>query len=172
MGIFDPEYIFDSTVSITPEFLRSIGVRNVFLDVDNTLTTHDNPVPARGIEDWVRKMKEAGLNLIIISNNNESRVAPFAALLGLRYTYYSLKPLSKGFKEGWRITGGDSRDTIVVGDQIYTDVFGAHMAGMRAIMVIPIQEEKGISFRIRSKLEKKHLKRYLEANGEYMGKEE
>lgn len=170
MGIFDPEYIFDSTVNISPEFLKSIGVKNVFLDVDNTLTTHDNPVPAEGIEDWVRKMKDAGLNLIIISNNNEGRVAPFAALLGLRYTYYSLKPLSKGFREGWRITGGNSSDTIVIGDQIYTDVFGAHMAGMRAIMVIPIKEEDGISFRVRRKLEKKHLNRYLESNGKYMGK--
>ncbi|MCR4893667.1 MAG: YqeG family HAD IIIA-type phosphatase [Eubacteriales bacterium] len=168
MGIFDPEYIFTSTTAVTPGFLLEHGMTHVLLDVDNTLTTHDNPVPAEGIPEWVASMKKAGIRMIIISNNNEKRVAPFADRLGLRYTYLSMKPLSKGFKEGMRILGGTKEDTVVLGDQIYTDVFGAHLFGVRAIMVLPIQEEEGLSFRIRRKLEKKHLKRYADSNGGFM----
>ena len=69
MGIFRPDYIFEKTTKITPDFLRSQGVTNLLLDVDNTLTTHDNPQPSPGIEDWLAEMRANGISMMIISNN-------------------------------------------------------------------------------------------------------
>ena len=69
MSVFRPQYIFEKTTKITPEFLKEIGVENLLLDVDNTLTTHDNPDPSPGIPQWIEQMKAAGIKMVIISEN-------------------------------------------------------------------------------------------------------
>ena len=83
MKLFKPEYIFGKTTNITPEFLKEQGITNLLLDVDNTLTTHNNPEPSEGIDRWLDSMRAAGIGMMIISNNKKARVEPFAARLGL-----------------------------------------------------------------------------------------
>ena len=98
MSVFKPHYIFEKTTKITPEFLKELGITNLLLDVDNTLTTHDNPAPAEGVLDWIANMQSAGIKLLIVSNNTAQRVTPFAEMLGLHFVPNGAKPLPKGFK--------------------------------------------------------------------------
>ena len=88
-----------SVCDITPTMLQHFGIRGLLLDLDNTLTTHDNPRPAEGVLDWIAVMKENGIAMCIVSNNHPPRVKPFADLLGLPFVCEGKKPLSKGFRE-------------------------------------------------------------------------
>lgn len=168
MGIFDPDFIFSKTVNITPEFVKSLGVTSLILDVDNTLATHGNPVPAPGIEKWVEDMQAAGISLVIASNNYRSRVEPFANLLGLKFVSFSAKPSSLGFKKAMDILNSTPQTTAVVGDQILTDILGAHLMGMKGIMVLAILEEKGIGFKLKRAFEKGYIDRYKQKHGGFM----
>lgn len=165
MSLYDPDYIFSKTINITPEFLLGLGIKNILLDVDNTLTTHGNPDPAPGIPEWIDKMQKAGVNLMIVSNNYAERVAPFAKRIGLPFVSFSTKPLPRGFFKAMKQLGANRKNTAVVGDQIFTDILGAHLIGLKGIMVIAILEEDGLGFKIKRKFEKKYIDRYKEKNG-------
>ena len=71
-----------SVLQIQPGLLRQYGIRGLMLDLDNTLTTHDNPAPAEGVLSWIGLMRQAGIAMMIVSNNRPHRVQPFAAALG------------------------------------------------------------------------------------------
>ncbi len=165
MAIFKPDYIFEKTTKITPQFLAEKGIKNLLLDVDNTLTTHDNPEPSPGIEEWLDTMRENGINMMIISNNNKARVAPFAARLGLQFSSMSCKPLPIGYARGLKLLGGNRKNTAIVGDQIFTDVMGGNIMGMPALMVLPIQAEESAGFKLKRKIEKGFVEKYLAQQG-------
>lgn len=139
---------------ITPSLLASLQVRGLLLDIDNTLTTHDNPVPAPGVTDWIAQMREADIGLCLVSNNHPPRVAPFAETLGLPYVCEGRKPLSKGYREAVEILGLPKKETAVVGDQIFTDVWGANLFHVPCILVEPMQLETTRFFRFKRALEK------------------
>ena len=165
MAIFKPDYIFEKTTKITPQFLADHGIKNLLLDVDNTLTTHDNPEPSPGIEEWLDTMRAHGINMMIISNNNKERVSPFAARLGLPFTSMACKPLPFGYKKGMKMLGGNKKNTAMVGDQIFTDVMGANLSGIKCLMVLAILAEEGAGFKFKRKIEKGFVEKYLNQQG-------
>lgn len=150
---------FRSICDITPEILNILGIRGLFLDIDNTLTTHDNPVPADGVLRWVQVMRRAGVQLCLVSNNHPPRVEPFANLLGLDFVCESRKPLSKGFRVALRRMGLARCETAVVGDQIFTDVLGANLFRVPCLFVRPIQMETTRFFKLKRFLETPFLPR-------------
>lgn len=137
-----------SVCDITPELLYSMGVQGLLLDIDNTLTTHDNPVPPEEVIDWILEMRRMGIQMQLISNNHESRVVPFAEQLGIPYVCESLKPLGKGFRKALQRMHLKKEQVCVVGDQLYTDILGANLFHVKSIYVKPIQREtwKGHEF--------------------------
>ncbi len=147
---------------ITPELLKAHSIRGLLLDIDNTLTTHDNPVPAKGVEAWVETMKAAGIKLCLVSNNHPPRVAPFATALGLDYVCESHKPRSCGFRRGAVVCGLEKKELAVVGDQIFTDVLGANLYGAACIYTQPIEMEATRFFRFKRVMEKPFLPKKFE----------
>ncbi|MBQ6034291.1 MAG: YqeG family HAD IIIA-type phosphatase [Ruminococcus sp.] len=137
----DVDFAFRKTVNITPDFLKKHGVKGLILDVDNTLTTHDHPVPAKGISEWLENMKNNGIKLIIVSNNSAERVKPFAEPLGLDFVSDSGKPLKRGYKAAMEKMGLTPSETAAVGDQLFTDVWGANFAGVKMLYVEPMELE-------------------------------
>ena len=73
-----PSAMADRVYRITPQLLKSWGVRGLILDIDNTLTTHDNPIPDEGVADWLAQNRREGIQMIVLSNNKPHRVEPFA----------------------------------------------------------------------------------------------
>ena len=135
------DFAFRKTVDIKPGFLREHGIKGLILDVDNTLTTHDHPAPAEGIQDWIREMKQNGIRLMIVSNNREERVRPFAELLELPFVSKGAKPLRKGYAAAMKRMRLRAEETAAVGDQLFTDIWGANFTGIRSIYVSPIEPE-------------------------------
>lgn len=83
--LFRADFAFKSVLEITPDFLHKQNIRGLLLDLDNTLTTHDNPQPADGVLDWIAEIKGRGVKMVIVSNNHPPRVKPFADMLGLDF---------------------------------------------------------------------------------------
>ncbi len=137
----DVDFAFRRTVEISPAFLKKHGIKGLILDVDNTLTTHDNPVPAEGIREWLDTMRAAGIKLMIVSNNHPERVRPFADPLGLDFVSDSGKPLRRGYKAAMKKMGLKASETAAVGDQLFTDVWGANISGVTMLYVEPMELE-------------------------------
>lgn len=161
--LFRTTAAFKKTTDITPEFLKKNNIKGLILDLDNTLTTHDNPQPAEGVLDWLQLMKESGIKLMIVSNNHAPRVQPFADMLELSFVSEGKKPLTKGFTEAVKLMGLSKKEVAAVGDQIFTDVLGANLFGIKMLYVVPIEHEKTTFFKVKRKLEKPFLpKKFIE----------
>ena len=148
-------------MNITPSFLKKHGIKGLILDVDNTLALHDNPVPADGITEWLENMRNNGIKLIIVSNNHDERVKHFAAPLGLDYVCDGGKPLKRGYTAAMKKMRLAASETAAVGDQLFTDVWGANHSRIKMIYVQPMEPEPKSKRFIRFKrvLEKPFLPR-------------
>ncbi len=151
--LFKPDFAFFRITDIEISFLRNNELNGLILDVDNTLTTHDNPVPAEGVTEWIENMKQNDIKLIIVSNNHPPRVKPFADLLGIDFVCEGKKPLSKGFRQATEKLKLPFNKIGAVGDQIYTDILGANLFGIKSLYVSPIEYEKTRFFRFKRKME-------------------
>lgn len=152
--IHKPNYVFNSVADISLEFLEKEGIKALILDLDNTLTTHNNPVPDPKRLAWFEAVKKSGLPMIIVSNNHYERVKPFADALGLDFVPDGRKPLTYGYNEAVKRLGLDKSSIASVGDQIFTDVIGSRLTGIKSIFVFPIEPETGFWFRVKRTLEK------------------
>ena len=160
-----PTLAVRSVCDITPKLLQKLQVRGLLLDIDNTLTTHDNPEPAPGVEQWIARMKAAGIRLRIVSNNHPPRVESFAERLGIPCICDGKKPLSDGFRRATADMGLTTDEVCVVVDQLYTDILGANLYGAVSIFTSPIAPEswkKQTFIRVKRILEKPFLpKKYF-----------
>ena len=96
MAVLQPTAVFKHITDIPLSFFAERDIKAVILDVDNTLTSHNNPVPAEGVAQWLQQLKCCGLEVAILSNNSGKRVAPFTKKLGLDYVSRDCKPLTFG----------------------------------------------------------------------------
>jgi hypothetical protein len=154
VALFLPTVSVDKITDITPELIRAMKVRAVLLDVDNTLAENGSQIPLKGALEWVQSMRAQNILMMIMSNNFEERVAPFAAKFDLPFLSLSLKPLPLAYHRAARRLGVPVREIAVVGDQIFTDVIGANLAFMKSILLVPPTLETTLSFTIRRRLEK------------------
>ncbi|MCD8219903.1 MAG: YqeG family HAD IIIA-type phosphatase [Ruminococcus sp.] len=163
--LFRAKLALRSVCDITLALLDKLGVRGLLLDIDNTLTTHDNPTPASGVEAWVAGMQAAGIALCLVSNNHAPRVKPFADRLGLDFVCEGKKPLSKGYREALQKMHLSRKQVAAVGDQIFTDVLGANLFRVPCIFVFPMEMETTRFFRLKRKLEIPFLPRKIYEEG-------
>lgn len=124
-----PDYVFDSIYEITPEFFQEHGLRGMLVDLDGTLASSRAPLPPEAVRPWFDGLQAAGVRVLVLSNNKESRVKRFCEPLGVPYLHRAVKPLGAGFRRGARALGLPLSQIAVVGDQIYTDTFGGNRAG-------------------------------------------
>lgn len=149
MGLFKPTAVRPRIGDVTAGFLRELGARAVLLDVDNTIATYTSHEPAAGAVEWARGLIEAGFRVVIVSNNYKRRVAPFAARFGVEFISFAVKPLPFGYVRAAKMLGLRCRDCVIIGDQIFTDVTGANMCGMKSVLLEPIEPEEGWTFKLR-----------------------
>lgn len=153
MKNFYPHAIAQRVYQITPQLLKSWGVQGLILDIDNTLTTHDNPVPDAGVAAWLEQNRREGIKMIVLSNNKPYRVKPFAEILGLDFIADGAKPLKKGYRQCARELGISCENLCIVGDQIFTDIWGGRRCGCKTVLVQPIKQETMLFFRLKRRLE-------------------
>jgi hypothetical protein len=134
----------DSVYDIPWEDWYRRGIRGVIFDIDNTLVPHDAPADERAIALFER-FRKMGMKTCLLSNNKEPRVAAFAEKVGgTDYIYKAHKPATKNYYKAMERMGTTAQTTLFVGDQLFTDVWGANLAGIYGILVKPIDPKEEI----------------------------
>ncbi len=115
---------------------------------------HGAPATDRAKELFLR-LKETGFATCLISNNKEPRVAPFAREVGAdHYVCDAHKPSRTNYRRAMELMGTDISNTYFIGDQLFTDVYGANRAGIPSILVRPIHPKEEFQIVLKRKLEK------------------
>ena len=150
---FYPKEYLDSAYEIAYEEYYKKGVRGIIFDIDNTLVPHGAPADERAIALFQR-LHRAGFHTCLMSNNKKPRVASFAASVDSDYLYKAGKPARAGYRKAMAKMGTAERSTLFVGDQLFTDVYGANRAGIDTILVKPIHPKEEIQIVIKRRLER------------------
>ena len=151
--MFFPDEYVSSTYIIPFEQLYKEGYRGVIFDIDNTLVMHGAPADERA-KALFAKLKEIGFECCLLSNNKEPRVKMFNEDVQVNYIFDAHKPSTVNYKKAMELMGTDKNSTIFVGDQLFTDVWGAKRTGIRNILVKPIHPKEEIQIVFKRKIEK------------------
>jgi HAD superfamily phosphatase (TIGR01668 family) len=152
---FLPNLRVDSVFDIDLDKLYAEGYRGIITDLDNTLVGAKEPSATPELTLWFEKVKKAGFKLVIVSNNKFTRVSMFASPLNIEFVHKARKPFGTPFRRAMQIMGLTPEQTIVVGDQLVTDVFGGNRQGLNTVLVLPISiADEGFGTRINRRLER------------------
>lgn len=150
---FFPDEYIASTYIIPFEALYSEGYRGIIFDIDNTLVPHGAPADERA-KKLFKRLKDMGFDCCLLSNNQEPRVKMFNKEIGVHYIFNAHKPSVKNYEKAMELMRTDKSSTLFVGDQLFTDVWGAKRAGIRNILVRPIHPKEEIQIVLKRYLEK------------------
>lgn len=150
---FYPDHEIESAYAIDYEGLYQKGYRGVIYDIDNTLVPHGAPADEKAIALF-RRLHEIGYRTMLLSNNKEPRVRSFCDQVGSMYIFRAGKPKTTGYENAMERMGTTAEDTLFVGDQLFTDVWGAKKAGIVTYLVKPIHPKEEIQIVLKRKLER------------------
>jgi HAD superfamily phosphatase (TIGR01668 family) len=148
-----PDATADSSYLIPYRALYDKGYRGIIYDIDNTLVPHGAPADDRA-KKLFKELHEIGYSVVLVSNNKEPRVKSFCEdVKYAQYIYKAGKPSRKGFVKAMEMMGTDIANTFFVGDQLFTDVWGAKRAGIRSYLVKQIDKKEEIQIILKRRLE-------------------
>ena len=140
---FYPSEYVDSVYRIDFEHLHKQGYRGVIFDIDNTLVPHGAPADAQA-EQLFAHLKKLGFRCCLLSNNKEPRVRMFNRTIRAEYIFKAHKPRTANYKKAMQLLKTTKDNNLFVGDQIFTDIWGANLTGIRTILVKPINPKEEI----------------------------
>ena len=152
--MFRPDGFAARLEEISLDELAQQGVRGIIIDLDNTLIGYNESVLAPAVVSWILTARRRGFRIALVSNNFAQRVAAVGAHLEVPTVPSALKPLPRGFLRALALIGTQKHETVVVGDQLLTDVLGAKFAGLRAILTEPLTEHGFITTRVMRVIER------------------
>ncbi|WP_249315214.1 YqeG family HAD IIIA-type phosphatase [Bacillus sp. FJAT-49711] len=151
---FLPSEYVKSIYHIDAKELKLKGIKGIITDLDNTLVEWDRPNATPKLINWLDEMQRNDIKVTIVSNNNEQRVRIFSDPLRIPFIYKARKPLGRAFKKAIQMMGTTKDETVIIGDQLLTDVLGGNRAGFYTILVIPVAKSDGFFTRFNRKIER------------------
>ena len=161
---FYPDEYVDSAYGIDYEKLYRDGWRGIIFDIDNTLVPHGAPADRRSIA-LIKRLQKTGFRVMMLSNNKEPRVKPFCDTVGTPYLYKANKPFPGSYRKAMERMGTTKKTTLFIGDQLFTDIWGAKRTGIRTFLVRPIHPKEEIQIVLKRFLEKIVLYFYEKERG-------
>lgn len=156
---FYPKRRLGSAYEIPYEAYKKRGFQGVIFDIDNTLVPHNAPADKRAGELFGR-LHAMGFETCLLSNNREPRVKEFAQKVDSAYIFKAGKPKVGGYERAMEKMGTRRETTLFVGDQLFTDVYGANRAGIYSILTDPIDPKEEIQIVLKRFLERPLLAAY------------
>ncbi len=159
-----PDVSAPSVLEIDLEQLRAWGIEALLLDLDNTIVMWRSQEVTEEILAWVKRVRDAGIRLCIVSNTGTvGRVRPVAELLDLPYFVRAAKPRLRAFRRAAASLGLPPEKVAVVGDQIFTDILGGRRAGMTTVLVDPINPHREFITTRCMRVVERAVRRYTQA---------
>jgi len=150
-----PHMRVNTVYEINLDELHARGVRGIITDLDNTLVGAKEALATPELVQWLDYVRSRGFQVVIVSNNNETRVGKFAAPLDIPYIHAARKPAGKSFKKALSVLRLAPEETVVIGDQMLTDVLGGNRMGLYTILVTPISPaDEGIMTKVNRRIER------------------
>ena len=136
MTVFRADRKFERFEDVTPTMLKKENVKLLLCDLDNTLRLHSEKEPADELQDWVEECKNAGVKIVVISNNGRKKIIQkFCEPIDVDCVWWAKKPLSKKLTEAMEKYHFKPGETVMLGDKWSTDVLAAKFAKIRAWQV-------------------------------------
>ncbi|GAC1403111.1 MAG: YqeG family HAD IIIA-type phosphatase [Candidatus Velthaea sp.] len=157
--MFGPDLEAQTVADVSLDDLWDRGMRGIIVDLDNTVCGYHQNELIPGVRDWIAAAKARGFRVVIVSNNFHERVAAIGAQLDVPGVPNALKPLPQGFLRALRLLGTSRGQTVVIGDQLFTDVLGAKLLGLHAVLTEPIVAKDFPLTRVLRSLERLFFKR-------------
>ncbi|MCQ6273603.1 YqeG family HAD IIIA-type phosphatase [Bacillus sp. V3B] len=154
---FLPNQHVKSILDIDPKDLQEKGIKGIITDLDNTLVEWDRPQATPRVIKWFEEMKKHHIKITIVSNNNETRVKAFSDPLNIAFIYRARKPLSHAFHKAAKQMNVKKEETVVIGDQLLTDVLGGNRGGFQTILVVPVAQTDGVATKFNRMVERRLL---------------
>lgn len=154
---FLPDQHVKNIFEITPESLKEKGVKGIITDLDNTLVEWDRPYATPMLIEWFDNMRKNEILVTIVSNNNQKRVKAFSDPLQIPFIFQARKPMTRAFNKALKQMGLRKDETVVIGDQLLTDVLGGNRSGFHTILVVPVAQTDGFVTRFNRKVERRIL---------------
>lgn len=149
-----PKKFVKSVYDIDFNELQHRGFKAIILDLDNTLIETDKMDVTPELMHWLKQLESMGFRVMIVSNNTKTRVATFANMLQVPYIHAAKKPFYSSFQKALHHLEATPEETVIVGDQLLTDVLGGNKAGLYTILVVPISEREGFWTKVNRTFEK------------------
>ncbi|WP_429970998.1 YqeG family HAD IIIA-type phosphatase [Fructilactobacillus sp. Tb1] len=153
LDAFKPTWMVESLYHISPERLKKNGIDTILTDLDNTLIPWNNSIGTAQIVEWITFMKENGISVIVVSNNNPKRVSIAVEDLNIPFVAHALKPLNRGIKQTLKRFNLKPSQVVMVGDQLMTDVWAANNCHVKSIWVKPLVKTDMLPTRVNRFLE-------------------
>lgn len=157
---FYPDHYIESIFQLDTRTLKKKGVKGLIFDIDNTLVAYDVAVPTDKIIKFFKELQEKGFKICLFSNNTKERVIRFNTGLELIAVHRANKPLTTKFKRVMKLLGTDKESTAIIGDQIFTDVYGGNRAGLTTILVKPVSDKDEWITKVKRGAERRILDAY------------
>ncbi len=155
LSYFRPTICVNKVTDISKTMLQNHKIKAVLLDIDNTLSSHNTNKPFDGVNEWLDEIKKLKIKLLILSNrSNVQSVARFAKKLNLEYVANAKKPFQMGFNRAISMLNLPRENILLVGDQIFTDILGANIAGIKSALVEPQDKNESLFLKIKRLFEK------------------
>lgn len=159
LKMLNPEFFVKCISDIDLNALKARGITAIILDLDNTLDSHKTKTPSPRALAFLDKLKSMGFSFCIISNGKQKRVETYLQGLQIPFVAKAGKPLKKSYKKALRILSTPPQCTAFIGDQIFTDIWGANRMGLVTILTEPIEQFENSFFYI-----KRFLERFVKSN--------
>ena len=154
MELFRPKEKLQIFTDFDMQKYRDLGFDTIFLDIDNTIAVPNTGTCDERAENFIKDLEEAGFKVVIFSNNTKKRVEMFKRDIDVDYNCWSMKPLPFSFLITCKRLGTDPSRTIVLGDQLITDILGANLSGCYGIYCKQLQEKDSRITSVNRKIEK------------------
>jgi uncharacterized protein len=146
---FYPTLMADSIQHIDFEVLIKNNIKGLILDIDNTLVPQHMMDADEGAVKWIEKVKELGIKTCIVSNASKKRVIKFNERLQIHAIHRASKPGTKAYLKAIELMNIKKEETAVIGDQIFTDIYGGNRVGLFTILVNPIDKKEALWVRLK-----------------------
>ncbi|HFR3933875.1 TPA: YqeG family HAD IIIA-type phosphatase [Streptococcus suis] len=160
-----PDFALEKAYDVTVESLKKHGIKVVFVDLDNTLIAWNNPDGTPEMRQWLHDLQDAGIPVVVVSNNKYERVKRAVEKFGIEFEAFALKPFTFGINRALKRFDVQPYEVIMIGDQLMTDIRAAKRAGLKSVLVKPLLKTDSINTQINRWRERQTMKKIIAKYG-------
>ncbi len=160
-----PDFALEKAYDVTVDSLKKHGIKVVFVDLDNTLIAWNNPDGTPEMRQWLHDLRDAGIPVVVVSNNKYERVKRAVEKFGVEFEAFALKPFTFGINRALKRFHVQPHEVVMIGDQLMTDIRAAKRAGLKSVLVKPLIRTDSINTQINRWRERRTMKKIIATYG-------